>query len=151
MKPPWRGRFSSGCDSSSEEVRLVSSSSQSTPSLGQPVGFVQSGPRDGGTLKFHSDAIAVVRHPLTINHLPARHIPVQRSNPYHLVRLPGLFRKEASAVRTNIIGVGLLFSVGSRILRWCQAYCDDDGEPPFHSAIEPVVQGCAASILSDST
>src|SRR5260370_7222856 len=143
MKPPWRGRFSSGCASSSEEVRLVLFSWESTPSLGQPVGFVQSGPRDGGTLKFHSDAIAVVRHPLTINHLPARHIPVQRSNPYHLVRLPGLFRKEASAVRTNIIRVGLLFSVGTPTLPSSPAYSPDNRNPPFHPPIDPVAQHSA--------
>src|SRR4029077_15504544 len=115
----------------------------------QAVGFQQSGPRDRGALNSYSDAIAVVRQPLTINHLPACHIPVQRSNPYHLVRLPRLFRKNACAVRTNVIGVGLLFSVGGRILPWCQAYCHNDGEPSFHSASESVVQGCAASILSD--
>src|SRR5260370_14958809 len=110
MKPLWRGRFSAGCDSSSEEVRRVSASSQSTPSFKQPVGFVQSGPRDLGTWKFHSDAIAVVRHPLAINHLPACHVPVQRSNPYHVLWLPGVFRENASAVRTNVVGVGLLLS-----------------------------------------
>src|SRR5258708_10197390 len=151
MKPPWLGRFSLGCDSSSEGIRRVSSLSRTTPSLEQPVGFVQSGPRDRGTLKFHSDAIAAVRHSLAINHLSACHIAVQRSNPYHVVRLPRLFRKNASAVRTNVIGVGLLFSVVSRRLRWSEAYRDDDGEPSFHSAAEAVVQGCAASILSGST
>src|SRR5258708_34031629 len=140
MKPLWRGRFSSGCDSSSEEVRPVSSSSHATPSLKQPVGFVQSGPRDLGTLKFHSDAIAVVRHPLAINHLPACHVPVQRSNLHHVVGLPRLLGEKASAVRTNVIGVGLLFSVGSPILRWCKPDCYADGEPSFYSATKPEVQ-----------
>src|SRR5258708_38005343 len=122
MKPLWRGRFSSGCDSSSEEVRPVSSSSHATPSLKQPVGFVESGPRDLGTLKFHSDAIAVFRHPLAINHLPACHGPVQRSNPYHVLRWPGVFRENASALRTNVIGVSRLFSSGGACLRWGAAY-----------------------------
>jgi hypothetical protein len=36
-------------------------------------------------------------------------------------------------------------------LRWCKAYCDDDGESPFHSSIESVVQGYAASIFSRPT
>ena len=151
MKPPWRGRFSSGCDSSSEEVRLVLSSSQSTPSLGQPVGFVQSGPRDGGTLKFHSDAIAVVRQPLTINHFSGGHILVQRSNPYRVVRLPGVLREYASAVWTDVIGKGSLPSIDTRRFTVCEAHYGDNGEPLFHSSIEPVVQGCAASISSGST
>ncbi len=122
-----------------------------TLSAHQSVVSLQSGPCDGAALKFHSDAIAVVRQPLTINHFSACHILVQRSNPYHIVRLPGVFREYASAVWTDVIGKGSLFSIGTRRLTVCEAHNGDNGEPPFDSSVELVVQGYAASISSRST
>jgi hypothetical protein len=110
--------------------------------------FVQGGPRDGGTLELYSDAIAVVRQPLTINDLPAGRIFVQRSNLYHVAKLPRVFREYASAVWTDVVGVRPLFSIGTHRFTGCEVHHGDDGEPPFDSAIERVVQRCVAQTLA---
>jgi len=92
-------------------------------------------------MEFHSDAIALVRQPLTISHLPAGRITVQRGDPYDVAQLPELFRKYASAVWTDVIGVRpLSVSIGTCRLTVRKAHHDDDRQPPFRPATEFVVQ-----------
>jgi len=43
-------------------------------------------------------------------------------------------------VCTDVIGVGPLFSMSTRMVCVCKAYDDDDGKPPSQSATERVVQ-----------
>jgi len=110
-------------------------------SLNRAAISLQSGPLDGATLEVHSDAVAVVRQPLAMNHLPAGRITVQRSNPYRIAQLPEVFREYTSAVWTDVIGVRpLLFSIGTCRLTVREAHHDDDRQPPFRSATEPAVQ-----------
>src|SRR6266571_2278720 len=88
--------------------------------------FAYDGPRDGATLELHPHAIAVVRQPLTINDLAAGQIFVQRSNLYHVARLPRVFREYASAVWADVIGVRPL-SIGTRRFTVSEAHHGDDG------------------------
>src|SRR6266478_6744772 len=112
--------------------------------------FVQGGPHDGATLELHPHSVAVVRQLPTINDRPAGRIFVQWSNLHHVARLPRVFREYASAVRTNVVGVGS-FSIGARRFTVCEAHHGDDGEPPFRSAAERVVQGYVAQPLAGQT
>ena len=92
-------------------------------------------------MEFHSDAIAVVRQPLTISHLPAGRITVQRGDPYSVAQLPEAFREYTSAVWTDVIGVRpLLFSIGTCRFTVREAHYNDDRQPPFRPATELVVQ-----------
>jgi hypothetical protein len=106
----------------------------------QPAKSLPNGPLDSASLELHSDAIAVVRHLLTVNHLPADRFIAQRSHLYRVARSPDLFREQASAVRTYIVSVRLLFPVGTHRLTVPQAHHEDDREPLFRSATWPVVQ-----------
>ena len=102
---------------------------------------LQSGPPDRAVMEFHSDAIALVRQLVTISHLPAGRITVQRSDPYDVAQLPELFRKYTSAVWTDVIGVRPLpVSIGTCRLTVREAHHDDNGQPPFRPATELVVQ-----------
>ena len=112
--------------------------------------FVQGGPHDGATLELHPHSVAVVRQPLTINDLAAGRIFVQRSNLYHVARLPRVFREYASAMWADVIGVRPL-SIGTSRFTVCEAHHGDDGEPPFRSATERVVQGYVAQTLAGQT
>src|SRR6202040_1198549 len=75
------------------------------PSLNEAVIPLQSGPLDIIAVELHSDAIAVVRQPLAINHLPASRTTLQRSNANRIAQLPEVLREYASAARTDIIGI----------------------------------------------
>ena len=118
------------------------------PSPLQSVVSPQIGPRDGEILKLHSDAIAVVRQLLTINHFPTGRIFIQWSKPYQVAKWPGVLREYASAVCTDVIGERLLLSIGTRTIWLCEAQYDDDLQPPFHSATGPVVQRVLAQTLT---
>ncbi len=94
------------------------------------------GPRDRAALEFHSDAIAVVRQPVTVNHFGTDRIFIQRSKPQVVARSPGVFREYTSAARTDVIGVRLLFSVGTHGRTVREAHYHDYRQPRFHSARE---------------
>ena len=102
-------------------------------------------------MEFHSDAIAVVRQSLGVNHLRVGRIFMQGSNPCHFARLPGVLREYASAVWTDVIGERPFVSVGTRTFRLREAYYDDDRQSPFHSAIGPIVQRDLAQTLTGQT
>jgi len=108
------------------------------------------GPRDRAILEFHADAVAVVRKPLSVNHLRPGRICVKRSNSDRVARLPGVLREYARAVRTDVIGERPL-SIGSHTYCRCETHHDDDRQPPFHSAIGPVVQRVHAQTLTGQT
>jgi hypothetical protein len=91
-------------------------------------------------LELHSDDKATVLQRLAVNHVSTGRIFVPRSNLYRIAKLPGANGVDPSAALTDVIGVRTLFSIRARTLRLCEAYHDDDGEPPFPSAIERVVQ-----------
>src|SRR6266403_1405743 len=110
------------------------------PSPLQSVISAQIGPRDGVILKLHSDAIAVIRQLLTINHFPTGRIFIQWSKAHQVAKWPGVLREYASAMCTDVIGERLLLSIGTRAIWLCEAQYDDDLQPPFHSATGPVVQ-----------
>ena len=99
-------------------------------------------------MKLHSDAIAVVRQLLTINHFPTGRIFIQWSKPYQVAKLPGVVREYASAMCTDVIGERLLLSIGTRTIWLREAQYDDDRQPPFHSATGPVVQRALTQILT---
>src|SRR5947208_7878579 len=94
------------------------------------------GPCDGVILEVHSDTVAVVRQSLTVNHLPAGRISVQRGNPQRVARLPSVSREYASAAWTDVIRVGLLFSIAPRRRTVREAHNYNDQQPPFHPASE---------------
>lgn len=98
------------------------------------------GPRDGAILKLHSDAIAVIRHPLTINDVPANRFFVHGSYQYLVIRLQRLLGEYASAMCTDVIGVRSLLSVGTRTSCHREAYYQNDRKPPFHPATDCLVQ-----------
>lgn len=101
-------------------------------------------------MEFHSDAIAVVRQPLTISHLPAGCITVQRGDPYRVAQLPEVFGEYTRAVWTDVIGVRPLpFSIGTCRQTVREAHHDDDGQPPFRPATELVVQRNLAQTLTE--
>ena len=108
------------------------------------------GPGDRPILEFHADAVAGVRKPLRVNHLGPGQVCVQRSNSDRVARLPGVLREYASAVRTDVIGERPL-SIGSHTYCCCETHYDDDRQPPFNSAIGPVVQRVHAQTLTGQT
>ena len=108
------------------------------------------GPGDRPILEFHADAVAVVRKPLRVNHLGPGQVCVKRSNSDRVARLPGVLREYASAVRTDVIGERPL-SIGSHTYCCCETHYDDDRQPPFYSAIGPVIQRVHAQTLTGQT
>ena len=109
------------------------------------------GPCEQAISKLHSDAIAVVRQPLTINHVPAGRFIVHGSYHYFVTRLPGMFREYANTVFTDVIGVRPFFFMSTRMVCVCKAYDDDDGKPPSQSATERMVQSHFAHTLTGQT
>jgi hypothetical protein len=102
-------------------------------------------------LEVHSDDKATVVQRLAVNYVPACRIFVPRSNLYRIAKLPGAIGVDASAAWADVIGVRTLFSIGDRAFRLCKAYHHDDGETPFHSATERVVQRHFAQTLTGRT
>jgi hypothetical protein len=100
-------------------------------------------------MEFHSDAIAVVPQPLTISHLPAGRITVQRGDPYGVAHLPEVFREYTSAVWTDVIGVcPLPFCIDTCMLTVREAHHNDNRQPLFRPATELVVQRNLAQTLT---
>ena len=98
------------------------------------------GPRDMTILKLHPDAVAVVRQPFAINHLPAGRLFLNGSYHYVVTRLLGVFREQAGPVRADVIRVRPLFAMSTFTFCPFEAHHDDDRITPFHSAIQRVVQ-----------
>lgn len=106
-----------------------------------PTVSVEDRPADLAALEIHPDSVAVVAQPLAINHLAAHGVVIKWSEPYHLPGFPTGSRENAGAMETNVICERFLNSVGVGILtvRGCEMHYNDDGEPPFHSALETKV------------
>ena len=109
---------------------------------------LQNGPHDRATLEFHSDAVAIIRQFLGVNHLPADRIIVQRSNLYRVARSPEVFREYAGAVWTDVIRERPLLSNGAPRFTPREAHHDNDREPLFRSATCLVVQSVLAWTLT---
>jgi len=97
-------------------------------------------PRDMTILKLHPDAVAILRQPFAINHLPAGRLFLDWSYYYVVTRLLGVFREQAGPVHTDIIRVCPLFTMSTFTFCPFEAHHDDDRIPPFHSATQGVVQ-----------
>lgn len=108
----------------------------------QAVSSQQCGPRYGSILEFQTDTIAITGQPLTINHLTASRVSIQRRNAEPVAGLPCLSGEDACAVSADVIGEGAFFCIciGGRIFRQLEAHYDDDRQPPFHSATGFVLQ-----------
>ena len=98
------------------------------------------GPRDMTILKLHPDAVAIVRQPFAINHLPTGRLFLNGSYHYVVAWLLGVFREYADAVRADVIRVRPLYTMSTFTLCPFEAHHDDDRKPPLHSATQRVVQ-----------
>jgi hypothetical protein len=100
----------------------------------------QGRPGDRAILEFHTDAIAIVRQFLTINHLPVDRFFIERSDLHRVAGLPGELREYASAVRTDVVGEGSFFFIVVGRFRKREGHHHDDRHAPFGSAAGPVLQ-----------
>ena len=124
---------------------------QDFSSAEQAVVGLKSGPSNGAILKLQTDTVTIIRQLLAINHFAAGCFLLERSDAYRLARLPGAVGEDAPAVRTDVIGEGPLFAIGTGTFQPGKAHDDDDRQPPFHSAAGTVVQRFLAQIsISES-
>jgi hypothetical protein len=65
------------------------------------------GLRDTTILKLHPDAVAIVRQPFAINHLPACRLFLNGSYHYVVTRLLGVFREQAAPCALMLSVYGL--------------------------------------------